>query len=104
MKTRWWLVAVLVASIGLPGCGRAPDVDRDNRRVLEEILTAITLSNARLLEDSAKRARKRFEMRHLTDAEYSAMQSIVNKARGGDWGSAESDAYKFRKEHPFVKR
>ena len=104
MKSFSLLCLLLAVGLLFPGCGRPAAVDRDNRRVLEEILTAITLSNPRLLEDSAKRAKERYDADQLTDEEYKAMESIVNKARGGNWGGAGSDAYKFRKEHPFVKR
>jgi hypothetical protein len=104
MKSFRFLGLLLVVGLLFPGCSRPAAVDRDNRRVLEEILTAITLSNARLLEDSAKRAKERYDAGHLTDEEYRAMEAIINKARAGDWGAAESDAYLFRKKHPFVQR
>jgi hypothetical protein len=101
--TRGW-ITLLIASLLLAGCGRPAAVDRDNRRVLEEILTAITLSNQRLLQDSFARAENRFHDGHLTDEEFQGLAAIVKKAQNGDWPAAESDAYGFRKSHPFVKR
>ena len=71
---------------------------------MEELLTAITLRNARLLEDSVQRAEQRHDAGQLTDADYRAIEAIIDKASGGDWGAAESDAYVFRKHRPFVKR
>jgi hypothetical protein len=104
MKPFCSLGVLLAMSLLCPACSRPAATDRDNRRVLEEILTAITLSNARLLEDSDNRAKERYAAHQLTDEEYKSMEAIINKARGGDWGAAESDAYVFRKEHPFVQR
>jgi hypothetical protein len=85
-----------------PGCGGPTESDRDNRRVLEQILTAITLDNPRLLEDSAQRAAARHDAAQLADDDYRAMEAIVDKARRGNWREAEADAYVYRKRHPFV--
>jgi hypothetical protein len=85
------------------GCGGPTEVERDNRRVLDAILTAITLKNPRLLEDDARRARTRYEAGQLKDDDYRAMEAIIDKARAGDWSDAETDGYAFRKQHPFVK-
>jgi hypothetical protein len=94
------LILALLAS----GCRRAPtDVERDNRRVLDAILTAITIKSTRLLEDNAKRARARHEAGQLTNEEYEGLEAIIHKARHGDWSGAEEDGYEFRKHHPFVQ-
>jgi hypothetical protein len=100
--TRLWAV-LLVLVLTASGCRGPTQEDRDNRRLLDAILTAITLKNARLLEDNAKRAQARHEAGQLTDEEYEGMAAVINKARGGDWSGAESDGYEFRKKHPFVK-
>jgi hypothetical protein len=77
--------------------------ERDNRRALDVILTAITLKNPRLLEESSKRAKARYDAGQLTNQEYQGMEAFINKARGGDWQGAEKDGYEFRKRHPFVR-
>jgi hypothetical protein len=85
------------------GCRGPTQEDRDNRRVLDAILTAITIKNPRLLVDNAKRAKARHEAGQLTDEQYQGMEAIINKARGGDWSGAEKEGYEFRNRHPFVK-
>jgi hypothetical protein len=103
MKTIHHACLLLGFAVFAPGCRGPTEAERDNRRVLDAILTAITLKNPRLLEDDARRARTRYEAGQLNDEEYRAMEAIVAKARAGDWSGAETDGYAFRKQHPFVK-
>ena len=98
----FWSV-VLTLALFATGCGGPTEVDRDNRRVLDATLTAITIKNARLLEDDAKRAKARHDAGQLSDEEYEGMEAIINQARAGDWHGAEKAGYEFRKKHPFVK-
>jgi hypothetical protein len=97
----------LLATLGLgvlAWAGRTPMLEeRNNRKAVDAMLTAITLKNSRLLEDSAKRARARREAGQLTEAQYQALEAVINKARARDWPGAEKDGYLFRKQHPFVK-
>lgn len=97
------VLAMLIALLLAGGCSRPTEVDRDNSRVLAEILTALTLKNSRLLEASADRAEARHDAGQLADAEFQAIQSFIDKGRAGDWAEAEADAYAFRKRHPFVR-
>lgn len=85
------------------GCRGPTQEDRYNRRALEAILTAITMKNTRLLEESAKKAKERKDAGHLTDEQYHGMEAIIKKASEGDWAGAEKDGYEFRKKHPFLK-
>jgi hypothetical protein len=111
MKTihLWGLLVglALLALVGLAlfawGCRGPSQEDRDNRRALDAILTAITMKNSRLLEESTKRAKARHDAGQLTDEQYQGMEAFINKARGGDWPGAEKDGYEFRKQHPFGK-
>ncbi|HEX4141995.1 MAG TPA: hypothetical protein VHY91_00460 [Pirellulales bacterium] len=98
-----FLLALLIVLLFAGGCGGPTEVDRDNGRVLVEIMTAITLKNPRLLEASSVRAQSRHEAGQLADAEYEAMQGCIEKGRSGDWPAAESEAYAFHKRHPFVR-
>jgi hypothetical protein len=103
MKTMPFLVLLLGLALLASGCGGPAQEERENRRALDAILTAITIQNVRLLEESAKRATARHDAGQLTDNQYAGMQAFINKARAGDWSGAENDAYEFRKKHPFVK-
>lgn len=95
--------ALLGLVLFISACGGPTPQDRDNRRLLDAILTAVTIKNARLLEDNAKRAKERHDAGQLTDEQYRGMEAIIHKARQGDWAGAEKDGYDFRKKHAFVK-
>ena len=98
------LSLVLAATIALiAGCGGPSTVDRDNRRVVDEVLTAITIKNPRLLDAAQTRVTARHAAAQFTDDEFQAIEAIIAKGRAGDWRGAENDGYVFRKEHPFVK-
>jgi hypothetical protein len=87
----------------LPGCSRAPtSIERDNRRLVDAVLTAITLKNSRLLEENAGRTKTCHDEGKLTDKEYEGLVAVIDEGRRGDWLGAEKDGYSFRKEHPFV--
>lgn len=101
MKTIHLWSILLVLAVLASGCGPTQS-DRDNRRALDAILTAITIKNARLLEESAARAKVRHDAGQLTDKEYQGIEAFIDKARARDWSGAEKDAYEFRKKHPFV--
>lgn len=97
------LVAVLALGV-LAMAGRAPTMEeRENRKAVDAMLTAITLKNSRLLEESAKRAQARRTAGQITEEQLQGMEAVINKARAKDWTGAEKDGYEFRKKHPFVK-
>jgi len=104
MKTvrLYWTIVPALALVAC-GCRGPTQEDRYNRRALDAILTAITMKSTDLLEESARRAKERFDEGHLTDQEYQGMEAIIDKARSGDWSGAEKDGYEFRKKHPFLK-
>ncbi|HLJ10835.1 MAG TPA: hypothetical protein VKU82_06585 [Planctomycetaceae bacterium] len=101
-RSRWGL-CVLGLALAVWGCSEPTQIERDNRRLLDALLTAITMKNSHWLEDHAALAEKRREAGHLTEWEYVQLSSIIEKGRSGDWQAAEKKAYEFRKEHPFVK-
>ena len=94
---------IVATTVLIAGCGGPSTVDRDNRRVVDEILTAITVKNPRLLDAAQTRAKARHAAAQFTDDEYQAIEAIIAKGRAGDWQGAENDGYAFRKQHPFVK-
>ncbi len=85
------------------GCFAPTEVDRDNRRLLDAILTAITMKNANWLEDDAKLAEQRHTARQLSEGDYKQLLLMIEQGRSGNWQAAEQMGYEFRKAHPFVK-
>jgi hypothetical protein len=96
-------ILLLALAFAASGCSPPSAIDRDNRRLVDAILTAITMKNTNWLEDDTKLAEERHTAGHLTDAEYQELQSIIESARTGDWQAAEKRGYEFRTAHPFVR-
>jgi hypothetical protein len=94
---------LLAVALGAAGCGAPSEVDRDNRRLVDAILTAITMKNTNWLEDDAARAETRNSEGQLSDEDYEQLLSIIEVARTGDWPSAEKLGYEFRAARPFVQ-
>jgi hypothetical protein len=103
MKTAQTILILAGLALATSGCRRPTQEDRDNRRLLDAILTTITIKNARLLDDNEQWAQTRHEAGQLTDGEFDSMAAIIAKARRGDWSGAEADGYAFRKKRPFVR-
>ena len=99
---RAWAALLGVSLLAL-GCRAPTPEERDNRRLVDAVLTAITLKNTRLLDESNRRLERRHREGHLTDEQYKKLQAVIGKGRVGDWAGAERDGYEFRKEHPFVR-
>ncbi len=95
-----WLLAV---SLALSGCGEPSEREYKNRRELEALLTAITLKNQKELDKDIQRIDDRHSSGELSDQSYTDLQSIIKKARSGDWGGAEKQAYEMRESKPFFK-
>lgn len=86
------------------GCHQPSQSDRDNRRLVEQILTALTLKNKNLLVAANQRREQRHVLGELADDDNQALEAVLGKARDGDWNGALKDAYAFRRERPFVQR
>ena len=94
-----WLVLLLA----LAGCGEPTVRELKNRRELEALLTAVSLKNTKELDKDIKRIDDRHASGELSDDGYEDLQAIVKKARAGDWGAAEKQAYELRESKPFFK-
>jgi hypothetical protein len=92
-----------VLALAVAGCGGPSDVERENRKAFEMLLTAISLKNSKELEKDAKRIEARHSVGGLSDARHNDLRRIIEKARAGDWTVAENMAYEFRQKRPFFK-
>ena len=87
----------------LAGCGEPSPRELKNRQEFEALLTAVSLRNKTELENDAKRIDARHISGDLSDSGYKDLQEIIKKARDGDWGGAEKQAYEFREQYPYFK-
>ena len=94
-----WGVLVFVLSLG--GCGGVSESQRDNRRLLDAILTAISLRNEKELLQDERLLEQRRAAGQLSEESFQAIQQIVAKAKSHDWQQAENELYEYRKAAPF---
>lgn len=98
-------VATVLAGLLLmfAGCGEPSIRERENRRELEALLTAVSLKNKKDLVNDVKRIEERHTSGELSDDGYKDLQEIIKKAQAGDWGAAEKQAYELRESKPYFK-
>ena len=104
-QLRQFLISCVLfaTTFAVAGCSRPTEVARENRRLLDAILTAITMKNEKWLVDDTEIAKTRHEAGQLTDWEFEQLSRIIDKGSSGEWKTAEEIGYEFRKAHPFVK-
>ncbi len=74
------------------GCGGAPQVAKENRKLIETVLTAVSSGNQAWLESNEKLLQTAHEKGQLSDAEFAAFSAILQQARSGDWKGATARA------------
>jgi hypothetical protein len=102
-KYRFSCLFLFMLALLLPACSAPTEVDRDNRRLVDAILTAITMKNTNWLDDDAELAKQRNLAGQLSDSDYEQLAAVIEIARSGDWKTAEREGYEFRKRRPFVQ-
>ncbi|MFO0850760.1 MAG: hypothetical protein U0871_19720 [Gemmataceae bacterium] len=99
-------VAATVAaciSLALAGCGNPSEDARQNRRVVDAVLTAVTVKSRKQLDKDAALWDKRLADGLVSERCHKTVKECIEKARSGDWGGAEDALYKFREADPFPK-
>ncbi len=84
------------------GCSAPTEAERDNRRLVDALLTAITMKNAEWLDEASQLTDERHRDGHLTDDEFDELNAVIETAKSGKWSDAEKQGYEFRQKHPFV--
>ena len=93
------IAAAVFACIG--GCGKPSEESRQNRRLVDAVLTAVTTKNRKELDKDAALWDKRHADGLLSEKPHKAVKACIEKAKAGDWAGAEDELYKFRKSDPF---
>jgi hypothetical protein len=78
------------------GCGGPSQVGGENRELIVSLATAVSARNASWLDKNAKLLEQRHAEGKCSDAEYATFKAIIEKARAGDWKSAEDSVYALR--------
>ena len=100
------LVAVAIAacvSLVFVGCGKPSEDARQNRRVVDAVLTAVTVKNRKQLEKDSVLWDKRLQDGVVSERCHKAVKACIDKARAGQWAEAEDALYAFRESDPFPR-
>lgn len=99
----WVLLAFVALGLFAGGCGKPTETVRDNRRLLDAVLTAVTIRNLDELAKDKKLLDARKEAGHLSAESHSTIQRAIDLAQAKDWTTAERELYDFRGRVPFPK-
>ncbi len=94
------LTAVLSA---VGGCGEPSEETRQNRRLTDSVLTAVTTKSIKELGRCKELLDKRRADALLSESNYKKLMEISEIAKSGNWSEAEDALYKFREGDPFPK-
>lgn len=93
------LLLLLLQSI--PGCGKPNETQRDNRRLMDAVLTAIVIKSPKdLLKDKALLEARFLDGKIAKDI-YRKIFDFIEQAEAGDWDKAEKGLYALRSQTPF---
>lgn len=100
LLNRFALAAMLAFTVG---CGEPSEDTRQNRRLTDSLLTAVTTKNARELSRCKEFLDKRRADSLLSESNHKKLIEISEVAKAGNWSAAEDALYKFREADPFPK-
>ena len=104
MRTRnvYLKAAVLDAALAaVVGCGQPSEAARQNRRLADGLLTAVTTKNVKQLERCKGLLDQRRAECVLSAAYHKRLGDIFAEAKAGKWAEAEDACYRFRDSVPF---
>lgn len=97
------MTALIALAILGSGCNRPTESTRDNRRLLDAILTAVSIRNHEELSKDKQLLDERMEAGELSEESYSEIAGIIELAEAGNWADAEEQLYALREQVPFPK-
>ena len=86
-------MVVTFAFLGL-GCGQTLQISPQHRKLLAALQTAVSAKNTQWLDSVASDLKTRRDEDQITDREFSAIQSIIDLAKSGDWSRAQQNSFK----------
>lgn len=93
--------AVTACVFFVTGCSGPSETTRDKRRLMDAVLTAVTIRNVDELSKDKLLVSARHHAGQLSGTTHDAILQIIKKAEAGDWVTAERELYELRKRVPF---
>ncbi len=90
----WFATATFALLVA--GCG-PPQAAPQNQRLIASLRTAISAQNSEWLEKNAEVLEKRRAAGQVSDVVLQTFQTIIDKARAGQWEEAEREVMAFQK-------
>lgn len=90
------LLALALSAVVWGGCGR-PQVAPEHLRLTAELRTAISTQNVEWLERAEKLVEQHHQAGEMSDREYRAFRSIIEKANNEAWDAAEREVLALQK-------
>jgi hypothetical protein len=90
MRRRAFLIGLALLA---GGCGDVQQIEPENRRIMQGLMTAVSSKKVEWLDASVKLIDEQRSKGEMSDAEYAALSPIVEKAKRGDWTGAQKDAF-----------
>lgn len=97
------LVGLICLLVFLQGCRKPTESARDNRRLMDAILTAVSTKNTKELRLDEQLLESRHEQKELNDDDFMTLKTAISKASSGAWQEAEADLYRLREAKPFPR-
>lgn len=88
---------MLLACLLCAGCNRYPKLQTHNVRLIALLRTACSTRSVDRLDKAAAEIQAARQKGEMDDAEFQALQSVMETARTGDWKAAEMGCYTFQK-------
>lgn len=97
------LLAIVALSLSVVGCNRPAETQRDNRRLMDAILTAVVIRNPKELAKDKELLETRRQEGKMSKTSFESLQKLIVEAEAGKWESAEKGLYEIRGKLPFPK-
>ncbi len=89
MWRQFLLCGLLAATVG---CG-VQQISPDNRQFMLQLQSVTSAKKLDWLQETARQIEDRRATGGVSDAEYKAFQSIILKAKAGNWTAAQHEAF-----------
>lgn len=96
-------LASVVVCLSVVGCNRPAESQRDNRRLMDAILTAVVIRSPKELAKDKELLETRRQEGKLSKTAFESIQKLIVEAEAGKWESAEKGLYEIRRKLPFPK-